>query len=220
MFLSAVEQFNHLKALGEEMASVVKEQFSDGSNLGVYEDAMPSSKNDAEFLAGYAKAIDATRTWLRAVLAAEVVGDAREDIEARVKLILPDRELEESIYVYTDMLPIKEGEYGDMPELLQTPIGSMSWFTYRMIIDTPVNPIKELYGFFEDLIHQIHNIIIMPTHRDGDDNLLSEEILEEEGIIDVLGVHSFDAMWYSLRDDFFKDKYASAKGVDANECTI
>ncbi|MBQ8198946.1 MAG: hypothetical protein IJZ76_05930 [Lachnospiraceae bacterium] len=214
MFLSQVEQFDYLKALGQETASVVKEQFTEGSNLGVYEgDDTPSLKNDAEFLAGYMKAIDVTKTWLRAVLAAEVVGDAREDTEAIVKLILPDRELEESIYVYTDMPPIKEGEYCDMPEMLQTPIGEMDWFTYRMIVDVPVNPVKELYCYFADLIHQMHNIIIMPNHRDGDDNLLSEEILEEEGIIDVLGVHSFDAMWYSLRDDFFTDKFASVKEV-------
>ena len=116
------------------------------------------------------------------------------------------------------MLPIKEGGYGDTPEMLQTPIGELDWFTMRMVIDVPVNPVKELYGFFEDLIHQMHNIIIMPTHRDSDDNLLSEEILEEEGITDVLGVHSFDSMWYSLRDEFFTDKFA-IKGVDSDDKT-
>lgn len=208
MFESAVKQFEYLKALGEETALIVR-GLTDGTNLAVYEDNMPNMKNDAELLVSYNKAVDACRTWLKAVLAAELVSETEKDISAAVSLLLPDRRLD--VTIYTSEFPFGGGINADIEEKIHTPIGTMSLLVYRMLVDIPDNPVRELYGFFEDLLHQLHNIIIMPNHRDGDDDMLSMDMLEEEGIIDVLGVYKVDSLFYNIRDFF--DKYA-VKGVE------
>lgn len=207
MFESAVKQFEYLKALGEETALIVKE-LTEGTNLAVYEDTSPNALNDAEVIASYNKAVDACRTWLKAVLAAEVVSETEKDISAAVSLLLPDRRLD--VTIYTSEFPFGGGINADIEEKIHTPIGTMSLFVYRMLVDIPDNPVRELYGFFEDLLHQLHNIIIMPNHRDGDDDMLSMDMLEEEGIIDVLGVYKVDSLFYNIRDFF--DKYAVKGG--------
>lgn len=209
--LSAIEQFDYLKALGEETALIIVRELTEGDNLAVYE-GEPNAKNDAELLASYNKAVDACRIWLKAVLAAEVVSETKKDISAEASLILPDRRLEVS--VYSSEYPFGGGNNSDEVEKLHTPIGVMDFHTYKTIIDTPINPVKELYCFFEDLIHQIHNIIVMPTHRDGEDDVLSEYTVEDENIVDVLGVSKFDSLWYSVREAL-TDKFA-VKGVDVN----
>lgn len=201
--LSEIEQFEYLKILGEETAAIVRE-LTEGTNLAVYEDTSPNLKNDAELLASYNKAVEACRTWLKAVLAAEVVSETEKDISAEVSLILPDRRLE--VNVYSSEFPFGGGNSSDGAEKIHTPIGDMDLYTYRMIVDIPNNPIRTLYCFFEDLIHQLHNIIIMPNHRDGEDDLLSVDMLEEENITDVLGVSKVDSLFYNVRDFF--DKYA------------
>lgn len=215
MFESAVKQFEYLKALGEETALIVK-GLTEGINLAVYEDTSPNALNDSEVIASYNKAVDACRTWLKAVLAAELVSETEKDISAAVSLLLPDRRLE--VTIYTSEFPFGGGINADIEEKIHTPLGTMSWYTYRTIIDTPINPVKELYIFFQKLLHQMHYIIEMPNHLDGQDDVLSSYMLEDEGIVDVLSVSKCDSLWYDV-EEFFNDKFA-VKGVDANECTI
>ena len=57
------------------------------------------------------------------------------------------------------------------------------------------------------MIRQIHNIIVMPLHCDGMDDLLNKYIVEDEGIVDVLGVSGYDALWSNVMD-FMKDAYS------------
>ena len=206
--LSAVDQFSYLKALGEDTALIVRE-LTEGKNLAVYE-GEPNAKNDAELLASYNKAVDACRIYLKAILAAEVVGETEKDISPDLSLILPDRRLE--VAVYSSESPFGGGNNSDEVEKLHTPIGIMDFYTYRTIIDTPVNPIQELYGFFEDLIHQIHNIVVMPNHQNGEDDVLSKYTVEGENIVDVLGVSKFDSLWYDVRVAL-TDRFAP-KGVE------
>ena len=47
----------------------------------------------------------------------------------------------------------------------------------------------------------------MPNHCDGQEDLLNKYIVEEEGIVDVLGVSKYDGMWYRL-NEFLSDMYS------------
>ena len=60
------------------------------------------------------------------------------------------------------------------------------------------------------LIHQIHNIVVMPLHCDGMDDLLNKYIVEDEGIVDVLGVARFDSLWSNVTD-FMTDDYSERR---------
>ncbi len=118
---------------------------------------------------------------------------------------MPDRLVE--VAVYSAQYPFGGGCNGDIVEKLNTPIGKLNYQTYRSILDTPINPVKELYKFFQDLIHQIHNIVVMPLHCDGMDDLLNKYIVEDDGIVDVLGVSRYDALWSNVMN-FMSDIYS------------
>lgn len=203
MVFTDVHAFSYLLDLGAETASIVKE-FTDGDVLAVYEGS-PNAENDARTREKYEKAVEACRIWLKAVLGVEVIENHRADISAEAALFLPDRLLEVSIY--TSELPFGDVNSSDTVEKLTTPIGCVDYFTYRAILEVPGNPIKVLYRYFQDLIHQIHNITTMPNHCDGQDDLLNKSIVEDEGIVDVLGVGRYDALWYNV-DEFLNDKYS------------
>ena len=192
-----------LIALGFDTAKTVKE-LTEGDAVAVYEGER-DPKNDAVVVDRYEKAVEACRIWLRAVIGAEVISNRSDDISAEAELIMPDRLLEVSIY--SAEFPFGGGCNGEVEEKLNTPIGKLNYQTYRAILDTPVNPVKELYKFFQDLIHQIHNIIVMPIHCDGMDDLLNKYIVEDEGIVDVLGVSRYDALWSNVMN-FMADAYS------------
>lgn len=209
MLFTEVQLFSYLVSLGADTASTVRE-FTEGDALAVYE-GLPDAENDARAMEKYGKAVEACRVWLRAVLGMEVIDNHKADISAEAALFLPDRLMEVS--VYTSELPFGCVNNSDVVEKLSTPLGRMDYFTYRAILDVPVNPVKVLYKYFRDLIHQIHNIIVMPIHCDGQDDLLNKYIVADEGIVDVLGVYHYDSLWHNI-DEFLSDKYS---GKDGNE---
>lgn len=47
----------------------------------------------------------------------------------------------------------------------------------------------------------------MPLHCDGQDDLLNKYIVADEGIVDVLGVHQYDSLWYNV-DEFLSDRFS------------
>ena len=192
-----------LIALGFDTAKTVKE-LTEGDAVAVYEGER-DPENDAKVMDRYEKAVEACRIWLRAVIGAEVISNRSDDISAEAELIMPDRLLEVSIY--SAEFPFGGGSNGEVEEKLNTPIGKIDYSTYRAILDTPINPVKEMYRYFQDLIHQIHNIIVMPLHCDGMDDLLNKYIVEDEGIVDVLGVARFDSLWGNI-SDFMVDEYS------------
>lgn len=207
MEFTNVHLYNYLVWLGSETADIVKE-FTDGDALAVYEGS-PNVENDTRAKEKYENAVNACRIWLKAVLAMEVIENHKADIIAESALFLPDRLLEVSIY--SSEQPFGGLNNSDAVEILNTPIGRIDYFTYRAILDVPSNPVKVLYQYFQDLIHQMHNITTMPLHCDGHDDLLNKYIVEDEGIVDVLGVHRYDTLWYDV-EEFLNDKY-SGKGV-------
>ena len=192
-----------LIALGFDTAKTVKE-LTEGDAVAVYEGER-DPKNDAQVMERYEQAVEACRVWLRAVVGTEVIANQSDDICVEAELIMPDRLVE--VAVYSAQYPFGGGCNGEVEEKLNTPIGKIDYSTYRAILDTPINPVKELYKFFQDLIHQIRNIVVMPLHCDGMDDLLNKYIVEDEGIVDVLGVSRYDALWSNVKD-FMADAYS------------
>ncbi|WP_448754945.1 hypothetical protein [Agathobacter sp.] len=190
-------------ALGIKTTETVK-QLTEGNAVAVYE-GKRDPENDAQVMECYEKAVEACRVWLRAVAGTQVIANQSDDICVEAELLMPDRLVE--VAVYSAQYPFGGGCNGDIEEKLNTPIGKLNYQTYRAILDTPINPVKELYKFFQDLIHQIHNIIVMPLHCDGMDDLLNKYIVEDEGIVDVLGVSRYDALWSNVMD-FIADAYS------------
>ena len=193
-------------ALGIKTTETVK-QLTEGNAVAVYEGER-DPENDAQVMERYEKAVEACRVWLRAVVGTQVIANQSDDICVEAELLMPDRLVE--VAVYSAQYPFGGGCNGDIVEKLNTPIGKLNYQTYRAILDTPINPVQELYKFFQDLIHQIHNIVVMPIHCDGMDDLLNKYIVEDEGIVDVLGVSRYDALWSNVMD-FMEDDYS--KGV-------
>lgn len=192
-----------LIALGIKTTETVK-QFTEGNAVAVYE-GEHDIENDAQVMESYEKAVEACRVWLRAVAGTQVIDNQSDDICVEAELLMPDRLVE--VAVYSAEYPFGGGCNSEVEEKLNTPIGKLNYQTYRAILDTPVNPVKELYKFFQDLIHQIHNIVVMPLHCDGMDDLLNKYIVEDEGIVDVLGVSRYDALWSNVMD-FMADAYS------------
>lgn len=203
MLFTDVNVFGFLVSFGAETAITVK-KLTEGDAVAVYEDSL-DMENDTKVRENYEKAVEACRIWLRAVLAVEVASNRRSDIYTEAALFLPDRLLEVSIH--TSELPFGGENNADAREILITPIGRVDYFVYRAILDIPINPVKVLYSYFNDLIHQIHIVMTMPLHSDGQDDLLNKYIVEDEGITDVLGVHRYDSLWYSV-DEFLNDQFA------------
>lgn len=192
-----------LIALGIKTTETVK-QLTEGNAVAVYEGER-DHENDAQVMECYEKAVEACRVWLRAVVGTQVIANRRDDICVEAELIMPDRLVE--VAVYSAQYPFGGGCNGEVVEKLNTPIGKLNYQTYRAILDTPINPVKEMYRYFQDLIHQIHNIVVMPLHCDGMDDLLNKYIVEDEGIVDVLGVSRYDALWSNVMD-FMADAYS------------
>lgn len=192
-----------LIALGVKTTNVVK-QLTEGNAVAVYE-GIADPENDAKVMERYEQAVEACRVWLRAVAGTQVIANQSDDICVEAELIMPDRLVE--VAVYSAQYPFGGGCNADIVEKLNTPIGKLNYQTYRVILDTPINPVKEMYRYFQDLIHQIHNIIVMPLHCDGMDDLLNKYIVEDEGIVDLLGVSRYDALWSNVMD-FMADVYS------------
>ena len=190
-------------ALGIKTTETVK-QLTEGNAVAVYE-GKRDPENDAQVMECYEKAVEACRVWLRAVAGTQVIANQSDDICVEAELLMPDRLVE--VAVYSAQYPFGEGCNGDVVEKLNTPIGKLNYQTYRAILDTPINPVKEMYRYFQDLLHQIHNIVVMPLHCDGMDDLLNKYIVEDEGIVDVLGVSRYDALWSNVMD-FMADAYS------------
>ena len=144
-----------LTALGIKTTENVK-QLTEGNAVAVYEGER-DLENDAQIMERYEKAVEACRVWLRAVAGTQVIANQGDDICVEAELLMPDRLVE--VAVYSAQYPFGGGCNADIVEKLNTPIGKLNYETYRAILDTPVNPVKELYKFFQDLIHQIHNIV-------------------------------------------------------------
>lgn len=192
-----------LIALGIKTTETVK-QLTEGNAVAVYEDER-DPENDAQVMERYEQAVEACRVWLRAVVGTQVIANRRDDICVEAELLMPDRLVE--VAVYSAQYPFGGGCNGDVVEKLHTHIGNFGYQVYRAILDTPINPVKEMYRYFQDLIHQIHNIIVMPIHCDGMDDILNKYIVEDEGIVDVLGVSRYDALWSNVMN-FMADAYS------------
>ena len=192
-----------LIALGVKTTNVVK-QLTEADAVAVYE-GMRDAENDAQVMERYEQAVEACRVWLRAVAGTQVIANRSDDICVEAELLMPDRLVE--VAVYSAQYPFGGGCNADVVEKMHTPIGNFGYQVYRAILDTPINPVKELYKFFQDLIHQIHNIVVMPLHCDGMDDLLNKYIVEDDGIVDVLGVSRYDALWSNVMD-FMADDYS------------
>lgn len=201
LLLETTQLQSQLQELSASTAETVK-KLTEGYELAVYEGQQPNAENDEKIWEKYDAAVEACRVWLRAVLAAEIFECQEEDIDTKVSLLLPDRVLELEIFTSDSM------EYS---ELLVTPLGKMSYYTERAILAIPGNPVQLLFKYFSDLIHQMYNIVSMPNHC-GDCDILHKHTVEDEDIVDVLGVHLYASVWYDL------DKFFSYQSKEVSSC--
>lgn len=133
-----------LIALGIKTTETVK-QLTEGNAVAVYEDER-DPENDAQVMERYEQAVEACRVWLRAVVGTQVIANRRDDICVEAELLMPDRLVE--VAVYSAQYPFGGGCNGDVVEKLHTPIGNFGYQVYRAILDTPINPVKEMYRYF------------------------------------------------------------------------
>lgn len=194
----------YLIELGADTAAVVR-QFTDGSAIAVYEQPQ-NLDNDRRVMESYERAIEACRTWLRAVLAVEFMEGAESVTSTECAITLPDRLLGVSL---RDGEPPFGGEDDiHYREMLTTPIGRLDYFTYQCIIGIKENPVQLLYRYFQDLIHQIHAIVSLPPHNEAD-GLLHSSLVADLGIIDLIGVSRYDSFFYDV-DRFLDDRFKSS----------
>lgn len=140
-----------LIALGVKTTNVVK-QLTEGDAVAVYEDER-DPENDAQVMKRYEQAVEASRVWLRAVVGTQVIANQSDDICVDAELLMPDRLVE--VAVYSAQYPFGGGCNADIVEKLHTPIGNFGYQVYRAILDTPINPIKEMYKFFQGAVKKL-----------------------------------------------------------------
>lgn len=174
------------------------------NHLTVYE-GEPELDSDAQTHRDFEKAVEACCRWVRTVLCLDIVG-SKVSSKQRAVLQLPDKRL--NICVEDVPSDVFDGGTAllwssDAPayvqELVQTPIGDISYSLYRAIIDAPVNPIRTLYLYFHLLLRNIHTILSLRE----DDDFITKSLLEDENIVDVLGVYRLDGVLSNI-DDFLK----------------
>lgn len=195
----------------KEYSAVVKD-FTEV--LALYEGEAEEQINDA-CMEAYYKAVDAVRLWIRLVEQVDLLES--NYMESIAVLHLPTDDIRISVsaraILASDVdvdgakaiVPEIEGYDLGYEELLGTPIGEMGFHTLQKILEIEDNPVKILYLHFQDLLHCIHNMLSMPLHDElPPDTILTEELLAEHGIQDVLEVHKMDKILFNV-EDFFKN---------------
>lgn len=170
--------------------------------LAVYEDVEAKVAIDDKVWETYDKALDAVEEWLKLVLHAELM-DSHDTISAvSVNLRLPSREICVSIAEDSANIPLgcNYGTYYE-PEVLETPIGTMDYYTYRCLLDLPQNPVRMLYEHLNLCDRNLHNILTM---YDMDEKVLCSDILEGCGVQDPLRIHAMDSLLNGV-DHFFSE---------------
>jgi len=206
-------QFNEfLEEKTKELAKPVEDFIG---TLAVYE-GEAEEQSDKLCLDAYYKAVDAVRIWLRLVELLDMT-EARY-MESVAVLHLPDDDITVSVSTRAildtnqsrgsskDFNAVIEGFDIGWRDLLVTPIGEMSDVTLKHVLGVADNPVMLLYRHLGDLLHLIHNILSMPLHDQIPANvLLTEELLREHGIQDVLGVYKMDKVLFDI-DSFFESQ--------------
>lgn len=187
-----------LEKLQETSKVSAVKRLIDSYELAVYQ-GQPNPENDSKVWEMYEDAVEECRVWLRSVLAAEVF-EQQEDNMIEVSLLLPDRVLE------VEMLT---SDSAVQSELLVTPLGEMTYYTYQALLQISQNPVQMLYRYFGKLIRQLHEYTKERSHCGGND-ILHKYTVDDEDIVDVLGIHRFDAVWGRI-DEFFGSKCKEAK---------
>lgn len=193
---------------GKQTADKARE-LTDGSDLAVYE-GTSNINNDNKLMKKYEEALKSVREWVKVVLSCEIM-ESKGVSSARAKLYLPDRFLETSVNVseLSDVFEPFSSCVCRFPNrsTLHTPIGEMGYVLYRAIVEVKDNPVKVLYGYFQSLIQQMRGIV--EHRRNCVVDLLHAGLLSEIGIVDVLGVASYDYLWYDVDRFLTNNEFSS-----------
>ena len=131
-------------------------------------------------------AVRAVEKWLRAVGLCSLL-ENRSKTSELISLTMPADELN----VGMSMDGVYGDYFGDLRNDVHTPIGSMSPYVCEAIVNVEENPVLLLYQFFDEQIRKERRMIV---EKGGNVSILSSSILEEYGIVDVLGVYRLDSL--------------------------
>ncbi len=179
----------HLADKAEEACSVVADFTHE---LAVYEDVQPKAAIDDKVWNAYDKALCAVEDWLKLILHVELMESHNSITAVNVNLRLPSREI--SIHIAETATNIPLGcDFGMHfePEVLETPLGTMDYYTYRCLMDFPKNPVRMLYEHLSSCNSNLHHILTM---YGMDEKVLCSDILEGCGVQDPLGIHVLDSL--------------------------
>lgn len=158
------------------------------------------SETDENIVVSYQQALDNLTRWLKMVQSADVFYNQGE--WTSTTLLLPHC-CSVSVSANIAFEGVERGENFVLNDnLFETPIGTMSDFTYRCITEIADNPVKMFYSFLSIEVRKAHLIIAdrLGEERDG---ILNDKLLKEAGLYDVLGISKLDTCVRNI-EDFFK----------------
>ena len=157
------------------------------------------------------------KNWLRVVLMLDMLNNRKD--KASAVIYLPGKNIEVEVHTFAEIhIPdgIKpfecanyswEGNYNSVaslcmdlpyfdntaPDTLKTPIGVMDSFVLEAVLGVEPNPIIGVFEVLSGLNKQLHSFL---SERGYSSNVvLTDELLAEYGIKDVLNVHVFDTKY-------------------------
>lgn len=155
----------------------------------------------------FQKVVNAVEKWLRAVALCSLLEDDSKTSET-ISLTMPE---EDSLDVRASM----DRAFGDCFSSLKddniyTPIGSMRAYVCEAIVNVEENPVLLLYQFFDEQIKMEHRLI---AEKGGNVPILSGSILNEYGIVDLLGIYKLDTLMEGINRFLHPESAGTGAGV-------
>ena len=161
----------------------------------------------------YHRAVADIKSWLYAVLCRELAKEGYASVSVSLELPLETLTLSvnnEALSSSSCGFPETGGEKKASPELYQTPLGIMDYYTYQAITGEENNPVLKFFRHLVGLLNRMHMMV-------GSDSMLNADLLQEHGIKDYLQLYRKDTVWRKLYDFFqpeFFFGYGSARGAE------
>lgn len=180
----------YLMDKAEEYAKPVRD-FID-NNRPVYKGSV-MDYNDEKCLVDYEEAVSACREWLRCVQGVLCLENEAYIRSQYVALELPDRLVEVEVCNGNSAFACRD-IFSKELEVVKTPIGTMNYLTYCLLLTIKDNPVQLLYRHLGKLRKSLHALLTLERHCGSDCIIVGDDLLDENGIVDLLRVHDMDVM--------------------------